>query len=159
MYIQLSLDEQTVHGTIAAAARQGLSFSEYVEWRLNVDLDTDISVEVQKPSGGESAQSVDEIAGSLFRAALEQVAEESDEDNKTTAALYLVEDLYKRRPTGTAWNLRDRGNRIMIGKAFKRLVDAQLPGGIEIDDGRRVKVEFDGRTAQNQARYKTVRVG
>lgn len=154
--IQLKLHEQTILDTIVAANAQGLSFNEYVEWRLNVDLDT--AIEAEKPSG-EVDQTVEEVAQELFHVALDQVAEESDGDMRTKGTLYLVEELYKQRPTGTAWNLRDRGNRIMIGKAFKRLVDAQLPGGIQIEDGRQLKVKFDGRTAQNQARYKTVRVG
>lgn len=154
--LQLKLHERTVLDSIVAASAQGLSFSEYVEWRLNVDLDT--AIEAEK-AGGEIDQTVEDVAKELFRVALDQVAEESDEDIAIKGTLYLVEELYKQLPTRNAWNRRERGNRIMIGKAFKRLVDAQLSGGTQIEDGHQVKVIFDSRTAQNQARYKTIRVG
>lgn len=55
--------------------------------------------------------------------------------------------------------LAARGNRISIGRAFKRLVDAQPPTGTEIIDGQRVMVERAGLTQQNQAVYRTVKVG
>jgi len=154
--VQLTFHDQTVSDTITAASTQGLSFNDYVEWRLNVDLDTAID---QARPAVQPDQTVDEIAKALYFVALDEPAEEVGDDYHEKAQPYLVEDLYKRRGTGTAWNLRDRGNRIMIGKAFKRLVDAQTSGGCQIEDGRQMKVELDGRTAQNQARYRTVRVG
>lgn len=154
--VQLTLHEQTVSDMITAASAQGLSFDDYVEWRLNVDLDA--TLDEARPELGHD-QSVDEIAKMLFHAALDEPAEEHSDDHSEEARPYLVEELFKRHGTGAAWNLRDRGARIMIGKAFKRLVDAQLPGGYQIEDGRQMKVEPAGRTAQNQAKYRTVRVG
>lgn len=155
--VQLTFNDDTVSDTIAAASLQGLSFNDYVEWRLNVELDAAVADQVRPALPSE--QTVDEIAKALYLFALHEPAKESDDNYSTEGRPYLVEDLYKRQGTGSAWNLRDRGNRIMIGKAFKRLVDAQLPGGRQIDDGRQMRVDVDGRTAQNQTRYRTVRVG
>jgi hypothetical protein len=156
MTMQLTLHEQTVADTIAAASAQGLSFNDYVEWRLNADLDASLEqIRVPTPD-----QSIDELARELFLFALEEPAEDtSDEETIVEARPFLVEDLYKRRGIGIVWEQRDRGNRIMLGKAFKRVIDAQAPGGREIDDGRLMKVVVHSRTAQNQTKYKTVYVG
>lgn len=153
--VQLTFHDQTVSDTIAAANVQGLSFNDYIEWRLNVELDA--AVEARPAENPD--QTVDEIAKALYLVAIEEPAQEFDDDHHEEGRPYLVEDLYKRLGIGNAWNLRDRGNRIMIGKAFKRLVDAQMSGGHEIADGRQMKVVLEGRTAQNQAKYRTVRVG
>lgn len=155
--VQLAFHDETVSDTIAAANAQGLSFNDYVEWRLNVDLDA--AADQVRPAVQPPTQTVDELAKALYNFALEEQAEESDEDYRVEGRLYLVEDLYKRLGTGCAWNLRDRGNRIMIGKAFKRIVDKQGKNGVMIEEERRaVKVVFIGRTAQNQAQYRTVRM-
>lgn len=150
-------NDETVSDTIAAANLQGLSFNDYIEWRLNVDLDA--AVVSQAQTSFQSEKTVDEIAKELYLFALEEPAKEDGDNFSEEGKSYLVEDLYKRLGTGSAWNMRDRGNRIMIGKAFKRQVDAQGPGGCQIDDGRQMKIHVDGRTAQNQTKYRTVRVG
>lgn len=156
--IQLNLHEQTVSDAIGAANLQGLSFNDYVEWRLNVDLDAAVEHGTQPTTVPD--QSVEEVAKALFLLALDQPAMEANDEYTVEGRFYLVEDLYKQLEKGSAWNLRDRGNRIMIGKAFKRLVDAnnQKHGGIQIDDGRVMKVIFEKRTSQNQAVYRTHRV-
>lgn len=153
--VQLILSDQTVSDAIGAANLQGLTFNDYVEWRLNVDLDAAIEQKAGQPD-----QSVDEIAKALFSIALEQPARESSDEYESEGKPYLVEELYRQLESGSAWNLRDRGNRIMIGKAFRRLVDAknEKGGGVQIDDGRVMKVMFETRTSQNQAVYRTHRV-
>jgi hypothetical protein len=152
MQIQLIFEEETVAGCLAAAKIQGMTFNEYVEWRLNVDLD---AAAEQTQSAGPQDQPVEEIAKALYNAALNEPAEDSSiDDHFTEGRPYLVETLYKRLGAATPWNLRDRGNRIMIGKAFKRLVDTSQ--AIETEEGRKVIVKYFQKTAQNQALYKTV---
>lgn len=152
--LQLTFKDETVADLISAAAVQGLSFNDYVEWRLNADLDS--KAEEQRIDPDETVQ---QVAKALFREALLQPAAESDEDYVDEGVYYLVEELYKKLKLQPAWEQRDRGNRIMIGKAFKREVDAQAQGGTMISDesGLCVKVHFEGRTSQNQAKYRTHR--
>ncbi len=158
--VQLTLQAQTVSDMIAASTAHGLSFNEYIEWRLNADLDA--AVTLIRPDVRPD-QTAEEIAKQLYDAALGQQAEEYGDEHQEEALPYLVEELYKQHGTGTAWNQLERGTRIMIGKAFKRMVDAQLSGGCQIEDGRQMKVVTQvqpaGHTSQHQARYKTVRVG
>ena len=151
--VQLTLDDQTVSDTIAAATKAGFSFNEYVEWRLNVELDAAID---QAQPAEQLSQNVEKIARELLDFASTQQAQDDGDCGEyiVEAKPYLVEDLYKRRKSGTAWNLLDRGHRIMIGKAFKRLVDKEYVHDVE---SIQVRIVRDGLTAQNQTRYKTVR--
>jgi hypothetical protein len=149
-----TLHEQTLLDSLTAAIAQGLTLNEYVELRLNVHLDT--AIELTK-SREESDQAVDEVAHELFNIALNQMAEDLGDDYEVKAAIYSVEDLYKQRLTGKAWNLLERETRFMIGKAFERLVDAETLARVPSNGDYQVKVQFNDRTSQNQARYKTVR--
>jgi hypothetical protein len=125
----------------------GADLNKYVEMRLNADLDR--ALEVRSVKGQPHLEdSVEEIAEKIFKEALSYPV------NKP----YLVEKVYSRLDRG-AWNMHDRGSRIMIGKAFKRLVEAQLPGGTQLEHGYQMKVRFLTKTAQNQALYQTERVG
>ncbi len=153
--LQLTFKDDTVADLIKAAAVQGLPFNDYVEWRLNADLDS--KAEEQRIDPDETVQ---QVAKALFREALVQTAAESDDEHTEEGVFYLVEELYKKLRLQPAWEQRDRGNRIMIGKAFKREVDAQQGHGTCLaDDGQGpcVRVQFEGRTSQNQARYRTHR--
>lgn len=151
--LQLVFKDETVSDLINAAAVQGLPFNDYVEWRLNADLDS--KAEEQRVDPDETVQ---QVAKALFCEALLQPAAESDDEHPEEGVFYLVEELYKKLKLQPAWAHRDRGNRIMIGKAFKREVDAQKHG-TQLSDGSGwcVKVFFEGRTSQNQARYRTHR--
>jgi hypothetical protein len=155
--VQLVFQDHTVSDTIAAANSQGMSFNDYIEWRLNVDLDT--AAEQALPTA-QPDESVENLVNELYRTALAEPAEDdSDEEHVIKAKSYLVEELYKRLATGNPWNLRDRGNRIRIGKAFKRLIDAQGKRGRQLEDGGpAMQVRYLGKNSQNQAMYKTVRV-
>ncbi len=154
--LQLTFKDETVADLINAAAIQGLPFNDYVEWRLNADLDS--KAEEQRIDPDETVQ---QVARALFKEALEQSAAESDGEYSEEGVYYLVEELYKKLKLQPAWAQRDRGNRIMIGKAFRREVDSQSEGGTMLSEetGICVKVFFEGRTSQNQARYRTHRVG
>ncbi len=146
MQISLALHENTVADLIKAASAQGLDFNKYVEMRLNADLDQ--IVEEDTVANPLKISDVDEVAKELFNEALNYPA------NKT----YLVEKIYARLNKGD-WSLQDRGTRIMVGKAFKRVVDAQLAGGTQLEHGYQMKVRFLHKNAQNQAVYQTERVG
>lgn len=145
--VQLQLKENTVADALAAASLNGLSFDAYVEWRLNL-ADHPASIPLETEGADPDLIHVVRVLMA------EALREPSDEDGPE----YLVEELYRRTDLAD-WNTRDRGSRIRIGKAFKRLVDAQQAGGQEMGDGRQMKVIFVGKTAQNQARYRTVRAG
>ena len=154
--VQLSFHEQTIVDAITAAMAQKVSFNDYVEQLVNVDLDAAVE---QAPKVEEPEKTVNELAKALFDIALEQLAAESDIDFDEPGTEYVVEDLYKILRPSKIWNLQDRGNRIMLGKAFRRLVDAQHNNGCVLESGMAVKVVFEGKTAQNKAIYKTVRTG
>jgi hypothetical protein len=141
---------------LSAANGSGMNFDEYVAWRLSLPVHDKAAIGVRADPQVEDLS--DSIAVSLYQVALEQRAEEVGDDYHVEARPYLVEDLYKLSKFEIAWEHRDRGSRIMIGKAFKRYVGSQTLGRL-LEDGRIVKVEFHSRTAQNQTRYKTVRIG
>jgi hypothetical protein len=144
--VTLSFHENTLVDLVKAATSQGLDFNKYVEMRLNADLDQ--AVEEEPESSASASLDVEEIAKDVFQEALHYPAEKS----------YLVEKIYSRLNKGE-WGRFDRGVRIMIGKAFKRLVDAQLAGGTHLDHGYQMRVRFLKKTPQNQALYQTERVG
>ncbi|KFC61893.1 hypothetical protein [Massilia sp. LC238] len=146
MQVILELHQNTVADLIKAATVQGMEFKKYVEMRLNADLDQ--VVEEQAPANAVSADDVEDIAQAIFTEALSYPA------NKQ----YLVEKVYGRLNRGD-WSVHDRGTRIRVGKAFKRLVDAQSAGGTQLEHGYQMKVRFLHKNAQNQAVYQTERVG
>ena len=144
--VTLSFHENTIADLVKAAISQGLDFNKYVEMRLNADLDQ--AIEKEPESSASVSLDVEEIAKDVFQEALHHPAEKP----------YLVEKIYGRLNKGE-WSRFDRGVRIMIGKAFKRLVDVQLAGGTQLDHGYQMKVRFLKKTPQNQALYQTERVG
>lgn len=149
MDLMVSLSEKTVAVTAAAAAAKNMTFSAYVEWRLNLDVNTGAE-EVVQLVADESLP--EKVARATFDVALK--ARPADEGGGT----YLVEDLYKHNGMGDLWKSLSRGHRISIGKIFKRLVDDQPSSGTEIASGQYTKVERAGLTQQNQAFYRTVKV-
>lgn len=152
--VHFSLSEKVVHKATGEAIAQGMSFPEYVEWRLST---------VPEDSGEEQLlpvqQSAAETAREMFLFALDQPVHATSDEGDMESNDYLVETLYKQMPFSTDWGVLDRGFRIMIGKAFKREVDSQSDGGTLIDEenGYAMKVRFVGRSPQNQAIYKTER--
>jgi hypothetical protein len=144
--VTLELHQNTVADLIKAASAQGMEFNKYVEMRLNADLDQ--VVEEETLGNVVSAEDIEDAAKAIFTEALSYPA------NKP----YLVEKVYARLNRGE-WGIQDRGARIRIGKAFKRLVDAQAAGGTQLEHGYQMKVRFLHKNAQNQAVYQTERVG
>lgn len=149
--IQICLQDQTIARAIAEAGKQGLSLDDYIDMRLGSD-DGSALGDATVPT---ALDTIEELARKLFDAALERPLE-GDESEKSDK--YLVEELYKQLDL-SEWDTRSVGNRIRLGKAFKRLVLLQLEGGTQLEDGIQVKVEPCGKTVQNQALYRTVRVG
>lgn len=140
--VQITLHEQTVTNTIAAAAQQGLTFDEYIDQRLASDAASPAVYEEG------SMDPVDTLAESLFSAATRR---------KPDGEMYLVEDLYKDLNLDTLWESRSPGNRIKLGKAFKRVVEKHLtkPAASRPDNTKvRVKAH-DKKTSQNQQLYFT----
>jgi len=140
--IQINLQERTIANLIAIATQQGLSFEEYIEQRLSSD---------QSCTAGHDAVStdpVDALAKTLFDAAAHQAP---------STKKYLVEDLYKGLKFDVEWESRSPGNRIKLGKAFKRVVEEHLhKPAILGPDGTKVRIKaHDKKTAQNQQLYFT----
>jgi hypothetical protein len=156
--VQVRLPEEVVAAAAADAHEQGMEFDKYVAFRL-IDVGSPFQAAGRKPLPVEEEVTASLFASRLFPFALMQQAEESGDDYHVAAVPYLIEELYKRNITGRPWSELSVGIRKGIGKAFKKLVDEQLNGGHEIEDGRQMRVEFIGRTNQNQAQYRTVRVG
>jgi hypothetical protein len=158
MHLQVSLAEEVVATGATAAHERNMEFDEYIAWLILNDADNS-NVAHGRPVTREDEQSAAQLARRLFVFALEQQAEEVDDEHNVEAIPYLIEELYRGNVTGRPWAELSVGIRKAIGKEFKKLVDQQVKGGCQIEDGRQMRVEFTGRTAQNQARYKTVRVG
>lgn len=154
MTVPIPLSERVVHKVTGEAIAHGMSFPEYVEWRLSTVWED--SGEEQSPPIQQSAA---ETAREIFLFALDQPVHSISQESDMESNDYLVETLYKKMPFSTDWGVLDRGFRIMIGKAFKREVDGQSNGGTLIDEenGYAMKVKPVGRSPQNQAIYKTVR--
>ena len=158
MLLQVSLAEEVVATGATAARERDMEFHEYITWLILNDAENP-NVVSGRPVTREEEQSAAQLASRLFVFALEQQAEEVDDDHRVEAIPYLIEELYRRHVTSRPWAELTVGVRKGIGKEFKKLVDQQVKGGCQLEDGRQMRVEFMGRTAQNQARYKTVRVG
>jgi hypothetical protein len=139
--LQVSLPDELVTNAIAAAMQQRLSLDAYIGQCLG-------GAEPIAPVAG-SADPMQELAEKLFEAALEVPLE---------AKPYRLEELHKRLALGH-WSDNSTGDRVRLGKAFKRLVDAQPSGGTQLEDGIQVKVTHIGETARHQTIYVTVRVG
>lgn len=155
---QLSLTEKIAAQAMQDAVAHDMSFPEYVEWRLNAPMNEAGQI-VTPPALPQNAA---EVAGEIFKIALMQPLRDVGTEGDLASRPYLVEALYRQMAVGNEWAELDRGFRIMIGKAFRREVDAQKEhGGKVIDDetGLCVKVMFLRRNAQNQALYRTVRTG
>jgi len=140
--IQVTLQDQTVANAISAAAQQGLSFDEYVDQRLASDEANVAEYDVA------SVDPVDALAETLFDAATRK---------EPNGHKYLVEDLYKSLDLDVAWESRSPGNRIKLGKAFKRVVEKNLKApAVSLPDGTRVRIKaHDKKTPQNQQPYFT----
>lgn len=140
--IQINLQDKTVANAITAAAQQGLSFDEYIDQRLSSDESCPVGSE------GGSTDSVDTLAATLFNAATRQAL---------NTPMYLVEKLYKDLNSDIAWEARSPGNRIKLGKAFKRFVEEQSKKpAVQRPDGTKVRVRaHDQKTSQNQQLYFT----
>lgn len=140
--IQICLQDKTVANAITAAAQQGLSFDEYIDQRLSSDESCTVRSE------GRSTDSVDTLAEALFHAATRRAL------NKP---MYLVEELYKDLNFDITWEARSPGNRIKLGKAFKRFVEEQSKKpAVHRPDGTKVRIRaHDQKTQQNQQLYFT----
>lgn len=140
--IQVSLQDQTVAAVIAAATQQGLSFDEYIDQRLGSAEATTMAYDFG------STDPVDALAETLFDAATRQ------DPNRQ---MFLVEDLYKELNLDVEWESRSPGNRIKLGKAFKRVVEKHLrEPAVPRPDGAKVRViAHDKKTSQNQQLYFT----
>jgi hypothetical protein len=156
--VQITLQLETMSIAAAAAARENMTFDQYVEWRLS-SVDQGSNPVNLLGSSASDDENPERVARALFDIALEQQAEEHDEDYHVEARPYLIEELYTRHYNGKPWTSWSVGNRIQLGRQFKKLVDAQGKGGKQIEDGRQMRIEFVGHTKQNQTRYRTVRVG
>lgn len=156
--VQIVLQLETASAAAAAAARENMTFDQYVEWRLTTVDTVPIPVNYLGTPDTED-ENPEQVARALFKIALNQQAEEAGDDYHVEARPYLIEELYTRFYKGKPWTSWAVGNRIQLGRQFKKLVDAQPEGGQQIEDGRQMRVEFVGHTKQNQTRYRTVRVG
>lgn len=133
-------DNVAIHAMTAASAK-AMSLDDYVEWCLslqNTQANKDLLV-------NQGPQNIENLAAQLFKKALVPSIFTPDD-------AYQVEAIYKQSGFPKKWEDLDRGFRIMVGKAFKREVEAQ-------SDDSNVKVVFVGRTQQNQTLYKTIKVG
>lgn len=137
--IQLNIEERLLAALLAAALERKSTLNAYICERLAADFG-DTQEEVQ----GASEEDIEALAKALHQVALQQ---------STNVPFYLVEDLYKQFRPGT-WAQQGRGSRILLGKAFKRVVDSAPEDGTLIN-GKRNKVERVGTTVQNQAKYQT----
>jgi hypothetical protein len=156
--VQITLQLETMSNAAAAAARENMTFDQYVEWRLTAVEQVSNAVNfVGTPMSGD--ENPEQVARALFKIALDQQAEEAADDYHVEARPYLIEELYTRHFNGKPWTSWTVGNRIQLGRQFKKLVDAQPQGGQQIEDGRQMRIEFVGHTKQNQTRYRTMRVG
>jgi hypothetical protein len=137
--IQLNLEEHLLAALLAAAAERKSTLNAFICERLAADFGA-----LQEEVKGPSEEDIEELAKALHQVALQQSPD---------GQFYLVEDLYKQFRPGT-WALQGRGSRILLGKAFKRVVDAAPKDGALIS-GKQVRVERVGTTVQNQAKYQT----
>lgn len=156
--VQITLQLETMSTAAAAAARENMTFDQYVEWRLTTADQVSQPVNFVGATASDD-ENPEQVARALFKIALDQQAEEAGDDYHVDARPYLIEELYSRHYSGKPWNSWTVGNRIQLGRQFKKLVDAQPKGGQQIEDGRQMRIEFVGHTKQNQTRYRTVRVG
>lgn len=156
--VQITLQLETMSIAAAAAVRENMSFDQYVEWRLST-VDQSVAPVNFVGTPALDDENPEQVARALFKIALDQQAEEAGDDYHVEARPYLIEELYTRYYNGKPWTSWAVGNRIQLGRQFKKLVDAQPKGGQQIEDGRQMRIEFVGHTKQNQTRYRTVRVG
>lgn len=142
--VQIRLPGQTLINAITAASKHGMSLDEYIDMQL-----TDAESVIEFPPNTAASDPVDELARTLFRAAIER-----PEDGPP----FLVEELYKQLPL-SPWEDRSVGTRIRLGKAFMRLVKAQPEGGRLREDDLQVRIIIGEKTAQNQQTYRVERSG
>jgi hypothetical protein len=134
----LTIADKIAISAMQAASAKEMTLDEYVEWCLRSQLNqTNEALLIDSKS-----QRVEELAKQLFKSALVP-------NLFTPNDPYLVEAIYKRLRLPEKWEDLDRGFRIMVGKAFKREVEAQSK------DSKK-RVEFFKKNQQNQALYKTV---
>jgi hypothetical protein len=159
MYVQIGLSEHVAATGATAAHERGMEFSDYLSSLILNDVGTSNDGARGRPGMLEGEPTAAHLAGRLLPFALEQPAEEAGDEEHVAAVPYLVEELYRRHVPERAWEELSVGVRKRLGKEFKKLVDQQVSGGRQIVDGRQMRVEFVGLTRQNQAQYRTVRVG
>jgi hypothetical protein len=145
--IQLSLRNQTLGNAIAGASKHGLSLEDYIDMKLNAD--GFIQESAPAPAPGSDGGGIEQLAKTLFEAAI---------DYPEGGQLFLIEDVYKQLDL-SPWEEQGVGARIRLGKAFMRLVKLQLEGGTLRDDNIQVRIDAEGKTAQNQQLYRLNRVG
>lgn len=141
--IQLSLPDQTLASAIAAAIGHGVSLDDYIDMKLNAVGSLSESAPADEGTG------IVLLAKALFDAAI---------DSPEGGQPFLIEDVYKGLDL-SPWEQRSVGARIRLGKAFMRLVRAQLEGGTLRGDNIQVRIDAEGKTAQNQQLYRLKRVG
>lgn len=147
--IQLSLPDQTLANAISAAIGHGLSLDDYIDMKLNAVGSASESAPTPTPTPTDEVTGIVQLAKALFDAAIDYPADSQP---------FLIEDVYKRLDL-SPWEQRSAGVRIRLGKAFMRLVRAQSEGGTLRDDDFQVRIDADGKTAQNQQLYRLKRVG
>ncbi len=143
--IQLSLPDQSLANAISAALGHGLSLDDYIDMKLNTVGPAPESA----PTPTDEVTGIVQLSKALFDAAIDFPADSQP---------FLIEDVYKRLDL-SPWEQRSAGVRIRLGKAFMRLVRAQSEGGTLRDDDIQVRIDADGKTAQNQQLYRLKRVG
>lgn len=80
---------------------------------------------------------------------MEQQAGEGGDDDRVETIPYLIEKLklYRRRLAGRPWTKLFVSVRKAIREEFKKMIDQQVKGDCQMENGRQTRVEFVGRTA------------